>query len=611
MLIAFMYYRNKDNVSILSSENLITFPLYERKKLLLLVGFLLVLPLMSYVGRRQIDLGNDNVVLLVLFLLIPTFVWILSYFRKSLPEAIYPFSLGIIGLSILLSRSLISNYLIGGDIYTEYNSFVQVLSHHKWSTGSMNDAVMGSLSISLLPVMLKTFLGIPNIYIFKLALIIPLAFIPIIGYLVYKKWLNPFYGFLSAFFMITQLPFFYSLSGQLRLGVALVSFILIFMVFFDEDINAINKKILSLILIITMILEYYVLPVIFLVLIFFTYAILSLKKERKNDIIGHILILFTAVVIYIWWGQISSNGFNLYILFSKDIFINLFHLFEKELYSPTITNFITPTDQSLAARIPGIYMRITLLVTAFGIIPIILLKKYKKVFPKEYIILMASCLILIVSSIIVPKLSYKYGIDRIYLQLMTIFAPSFIIGCEVLLNAINAPKIFRSSDILSSIKKDHVIVLLISMQFIFCSLTYNELIGVHAGEILDAQSPAYKMFYIYDAEVRAADWLSGNTNNQNVILGNLVQPFSKGIFEFTVSDINKSSLILWFDMNISSKNNYTFLQNVNIKDKIINAPEYSINDIYIGTRTSNISDFEFIYIDKNKIYDNRYSMIFW
>ena len=85
-----------------------------KNKSLWLLLFPILFPLMSVIGRYFADTTGDNKLLLAVFFLIPLYVILVAWQNKKIPKATYPVALGMIGMAILLSYGLISDYLVGG-----------------------------------------------------------------------------------------------------------------------------------------------------------------------------------------------------------------------------------------------------------------------------------------------------------------------------------------------------------------------------------------------------------------------------------------------------------------------------------------------------------------
>ncbi len=340
-------------------------------------------PFLAIIGRRILDAGGSNAVLLVMFFLIPLYMVVLMWQSKNVPKLTYPLAIGMISLSLLLARGLISSYLIGGDIYAEYHSFQVISKNLRWAIeaeGGIRGMMSGTLSVSLLPAMLQSILGINPLYIYKAVLLIFISLVPVIGYAIYEKYLPPPYGFLSAFFLMAQLPFIYLLTGQIRLGIALLSFSLAVMVLFDDRIVGLNRSLLYLLFLFSLVVQYYALPLIFLVLMFILWLVPSTWKSNFASQTVSIIaaVLLPATAIYFWWGQVTATVFGTYIYFAKEIVSHLANFFAEEARGGLIASLYTPATQlTLVEQVPGIVQRLSLVTVVIGVSSILVRKEQR------------------------------------------------------------------------------------------------------------------------------------------------------------------------------------------------------------------------------------------
>lgn len=598
------YLRNKSEIFIdYKLSNTLTKLRYSFDiKRVLFFSIPIFFPLLCAIGRYFTDIFNDNSVLLFLFFLIIAYVLFLSCSSEYIPDVVYPLAIGMISITLLLSRGLISSYLIGGDIFSEYNSYRLLYENALWSPESAQSLTMASLSVSLLPVILQSLLHIEPLYIEKLILLIPLSLIPVVCYVIYKQYLGETYAFLASFFFIAQIPFLYLLSGQIRVGIALFTFVIMFMVILNKSYDGINKKIILLFLLFSLIVEYYVLPFIFLALISSLYLFSYLSKNDEKLVPNYSILFLGLIWIYLWWGLITTSGFINFAYFGKSVYDNLVNLFVEELFSPYVTSLYSiPKNRAFFENLPGIYLRITSVILFLGVLFSLTIGKLKEQF-SSYRFLMLVSIAFVSLELFIPTLSFKYGVDRLYLQVLTILSPAFIVGCRMLFTFFVrllpnhfSNKLFRLEIL--------ILTLIIIFQFVFSSYLFQQIAGKEGREILDTKSLSYDVYYVHVGEVNAAEWLNGNgESTREVLIGNLIQPFTNGVFEFTSGQIDNRMKIRGFSNN--SSNDYVFLQHLNIFRGLVNSPDQFDNSI------SPLNKYSFLFDKKHKIYNNNLSIIY-
>lgn len=607
------YWRNrKDSYSIMLPNLGADF----RGKRLSLLLLPILFPILTVIGRTVTDAGGSNTLLVSLYIFIPLYVILVMWQNRNIPRMTYPLAIWMISLSILLAHGLISNYVVGGDIISEYHSFQVVSRNLYWSIESERSNGYASLSVSLLPAMLQSILGMNPLYIFKAVLIIPISLIPVAGYMIYERYLEPPYGFLLAFFYIAQLPFNFLLACQIRVGISLLSFVLALMVLFDDQIAGLNKRVLFLIFIFSLAVEYYVAPLLFMFLMFFLYLVPRIRRTGFSASMVSIesAILLPAVLVFFWWGQVTATAFLDYVWYSQQILHQLSSLFVAELRAGEITALYTQaTHLHLYAQVPGFVQRFTFIAIAIGVVSILARKEHRSRFG-SFAILMAVSLAILIAFIVVPWLSIGYGSDRIYMTPLVILAPAFIVGCREISSGIRIAWKYTvrlvkpgvSGHRLQSLQLKSLPPILIGailvLQFFASTYLFNQLvIPSDAREVLDPKSKIYALAYVYDSEVQAAKWLGAdNPGTVPVYYGNIRQRFSGELFEFTDYGVFRDFAVFPLPKEDRIRDSYVFLDHLTLDSGLIIGVVYELSTSF--AETVPVSERAWVYADKNKVY---------
>ena len=172
VLAIFAYIRNKGITFSFSN-----FKLTTGEKAFLIVPALF--PLLSIVGMRIMNLTDNNVLLMLLLFLIPVYVIFISFSNRRVPEKVYPATIFLISISLLLMYSLRSSHIIDGDTHREFFIFLTTLDNLRW--GQLGFGVLDAcLSISILPTIYQTFLNINPEYLFKILFSLIASILPLI-----------------------------------------------------------------------------------------------------------------------------------------------------------------------------------------------------------------------------------------------------------------------------------------------------------------------------------------------------------------------------------------------------------------------------------------------
>ncbi|MFC1948660.1 DUF2206 domain-containing protein [Chloroflexota bacterium] len=188
------------------------------------VLLLCLLPVMSILGTQLVNFYDNNILLMLLIALIALVV-ILAGFTRLIPERYYPWAVFTITLSVLLYRSLISQYISGFDIHGEYASAALVQSTGYWEPS--NPALInGLLSINVLPATVSDISGMSLTLVYKT--MYPLFFsIAYVGlYRLFRNQTNARVAFFAAIFIGLAWRVYYDIvliPRQLIASVFLVS----------------------------------------------------------------------------------------------------------------------------------------------------------------------------------------------------------------------------------------------------------------------------------------------------------------------------------------------------------------------------------------------------
>ena len=231
----------------------------------------MVFPVLSILGATTLNNGGLNYLTMIMIGGIVVYFFFLILLRKKLNHNVYPWGILMVSISLLLSYSLRSWHLTGGDISLEYYVFQLTKSLSRWSSFQFNDPYNTCLSITVLPTVLSNFLNISDEYIYKVIFPVIFSFSVVGLYLLMRKYMKNVPSLLSIFFFVTQLPFLLWIAGIARQEIALYFFILFLLVIFNSDFELKIKEILFLIFGFSLIVSHYSTAYITLFLVSFAF----------------------------------------------------------------------------------------------------------------------------------------------------------------------------------------------------------------------------------------------------------------------------------------------------------------------------------------------------
>ena len=305
-----------------------------------------IFPILSILGAITLNNHGPNYLPLIVLGGIAIYVFFVALLRKKLNKNIYPWSIVMISLSLLLASSLRSWYVSSVDPSLEYYIFQLIKEKQYWNVQLFSHAYNACLSVSILPTILSTFIKINNQYIFKLIITMIFSLTPLVVYLFLKKFTHEIIAFLAVFFFISQPAFIIWASIPIRQEIALLFFALTLPVLFNENFNQTLKNSLFIIFGFSMVVSHYTttyLAILLFVFSYLIYLVLRKTKDKKpfliiykklnlkekiekstnkvnslNGIAIAILIIFTLL-----WNSILPSSFNSLIDFSYQTIQNM------------------------------------------------------------------------------------------------------------------------------------------------------------------------------------------------------------------------------------------------------------------------------------------------
>jgi len=315
----------------------------------------IIFPILSILGAITLNNHGPNYLPLIVLGGIAIYVFFVALLRKKLNKNIYPWSIVMVSLSLLLATSLRSWYVSGVDINLEYYIFQLIKEKQYWNLQLFSHAYNACVSVSILPTILSTFIKINNQYIFKLIITIIFSLTPLVVYLFLKKFTHEILAFLAVFFFISQPAFINWASIPIRQEIALLFFALTLLVLFNENFNQTLKNSLFIIFGFSMVVSHYTTNYLAILLFVFSYLIylvlrktkdkkpfliiykkLNLKEKveksaNKVNSLNGIMIVILIIFTLLWNSILPNNSFNNLIDFTYQTVQNMDKIFSEVL----------------------------------------------------------------------------------------------------------------------------------------------------------------------------------------------------------------------------------------------------------------------------------------
>ena len=630
ILIICSYLRNKTET--------IQFNLKIKKNQMVYYLIPLFFPILAIMGTTLMNKWDINYITFLMLLLIPLYIIFISIKKSKIPNRIYPYSLFLIGISLLLMYALRSNYIIfGADTDWEYYLFSMTLSHEFW-TNFTNVPYDSCISISILPTIYQKFSSIDPEFLFRILYPLLFSISPLIVYSISKKYIGNYYSFLSAFFFISFYQFF---TTNNRIDIALIFFGLVIFAMFSGQISNYYKKFLLIIFLFSIVISHYSTAFITLFILILSFIIIFLYNNTKilrfyianygikksiqiilglskeglkkpkfgldnDNILTITLIVLFFAFLYLWDAIVTQAPFDNFVYFIDQAFINMNSLF---LFQQGNSVIQAATGQSsyylgFPGKIELILSWIIIFITSIGVLGFILRKIIKIGFLKnpfeninaELVIISFVGVSLLIISFISPFISTGYNILRTFFQMLFFLNIFFVIGAFFVLNflktAIN--RLTKRNYKLSE-RTRMIFLLIIIIPYFMCTTgTMYQLFHVDKSIALNSEGKEFDDLFIHQQEIVGAEWLKNyglpnstiNTDDLGrfrVIIGGLIDPHPNSVNN-DINNLNSGYIYLRY-YNVVNKEILSF----NTESSITTVPLSSYNNVFSN---------------KSRIYDN-------
>ena len=604
------YRMNKNVIFSLPNFNLST-----SEKAFLIVPA--IFPALSIFGAYFMNSTNNNIILMFLFFLIPIYVAFVCFSNHKFPARIYPIIIFLISISLVIVYQLRSSHILGMDMHTEFYYFQTTFDNAYWSVWG-HSQLDACLSISLLPTVYQSLLKVDPEYFYKLFYVILFSLFPLIVFIISKKYVGDFYGFLAAVFSMFQARFLFS-GG--RTNVAIFFFAFAMMTLFSDKIDPLKKRILFIVFMASCMVSHYSTTYIFFFILlgaFVGVEILSKKYSVKKVISLTVVILFFSMIFF-WYSQVTETAFNAGIGFVGTTFKNLQEFFILE--SRGTGEALLGKDimqKGIPHKVEFVFTWLTFALIGIGIITLI--RRYKEMsFPElnlkksgflkdkfevAYFVIALACVGLLVVMIALPFVAVGYDMFRLYAVAITILSVFFVIGGMMIakyLNKLLAVLQGKASTNNASQVRTYLIILLVLIPY-FLSVTgvTYQMFGYPRQIILNSEGEQYDTMYVHDQESYGAKWLKVHSEGKTKVYTDFYGKYR------LVSQASFSSKLI---------DRSSLLEHKKIKGCIYLRYYNVVNGKLTGRSSGtfynyNLTEYNDVFVGRNKIYNNGGSVMY-
>lgn len=480
------------------------------------------LPIFAIVGSYYfMNLYDDNTLQLFLILLI-ALIAISIGFNGFFPKKLYPLAIFMVTIALLYHRSLISLYLTGSDIHSEYYLASLVKTQSKWVFVTPYSAA-AMLSITILPSIYSILLDMSIVWVFKVIYPLLFSLVPLGMYRIIQKQIDEKIAFFSCFLMILIFPFYSEMISLARQEVAEFFLVLLVMTLINKKYQLRTKMFLLIIFGFSLISSHYALSFIYAFYIFILgiALIVTIFRKSKEEVIKEIglYLIFASFfigVMFAWYTFVASNEpiDILHRIWNK-ILDAFFNIFNPKLSEGTYIILQKPT--SILASIEKYLHMIVGLLIVVGVFTLLFLKRKEYKMKMEYVAISLANFIILPMCIILPYFASELNITR-FLQIAFIFlAPFCIIGWIFISEILH--KLFKlyhphksTKNSIKALSIFLIVYLLFNTGFIY--IVMGETSTAHPPISLD-KSVDYPCFNV--AEVWAVKWLKSKKDENDKV----------------------------------------------------------------------------------------------
>jgi uncharacterized membrane protein len=559
----------------ISSKKLVTFGLILSAILVLCIA-----------GTLLVDSPphTDNSLLLLMLLSLSVLVGLAAFSKKLVPAELYPPILFVVALALLFHVSLFSNYIVGGDIFGEYDAFRLTAINSYWNP-AISGKLQSMLSVTILPTIYSDVLNLDGTWILKIIYPLIFAFVPLGLYQLLKSRVSKEVAFFSVFFFVSDLTFFTEVAELGRQMIGELFYILLFVTLFSKNVKGSAKWLLFAVFSFGLVVSHYAMAYIFLGLIFAVWLVGFLRKRKTIVPVG--MVALFAILTFSWFIYVSSaSTFNALTQAANTISSNFVSNFFNPQSRGTLTlEAVGASGINSFWHIIGRY--VYYVTEAFIVIGFLglLLKKRRSFLDDDFNLLVLCNILLLGACIVIPNFAATFTVTRFYEVTLFFLAPLCVLGGIDVLKLLSRKKV--KEKYLGLIV---VLVVLIPSFFFQTGFIYE----VSKEQSSSLPLSAYRMDpltlasmgVISEPEVSGAAWLSQYQNSSRFVYADTS---SGSIFAYTGV---QNGVLLSLGVAVPS-GSYVYLRQYNVYDGIVfsssgSVGEFNVSQIVPSLNTTNI-----------------------
>ena len=390
-----------------------------------------LLPIMAILGTTLVNSYNNNIVLMLLIAVI-SIIPIFLIITKVIPENYYPLIVWMVSIAILFHTALISSYICGWDVQTEYYMYKVVVERNLWNSIVPLHQYNGVLSVTILPAIYGFILNLDGVWIFKILFPLFFSLVPLALFQIFQKQFGGKVAFLSIFYFVAVTPFF---TVMLELGkqmIAEVFFAFTLLALLDNKLDRVVKSFFIIVFGMCVVVSHYSTSYLFMLVLLGAFLLMYVIRKKSSPITITLSILF--IVLSLAWYLYGSGGVSFQSLTS----------WGNTVYSG-LGDFLNPLSRFsyymiAKERLPlhDILLYLYLvsqicIVIGFSVLFVDWTRKNDRSISNEYMALSAMFFVFMALSAVLPRLAGVTDLTRSFLFSLFLLAPFSVLGSEIII----------------------------------------------------------------------------------------------------------------------------------------------------------------------------------
>jgi len=461
-------------------------------------------------------------------------------------------------LGLLYHRSLVSDYITGWDIQSEFHTAHQVVLKGIAQLDVVS-TVASTLSTSVFAPLLAVTTGLPLVGVFKLVYPVLYALAATGLFVYFNRMFGPIIGFLSSYLVISTFVFYQVMLDLPRQQLAELFVVLFLLATSSRGLDKTRRVVLATVFSTSIIVSHYALSYIFafVLLSYLAYGRISRRFPESWAISWPSLVTYSVSLVA--WYSYVARSFVISVLIQ--IIDQVSHAILTDFLSPSASQPLAIATSRFAPihQITALFYLTVAMLMGVGILWILV--RRRDLAQSNWMGFSMAGILLLISATILPYVASQLNFNRFFQLSLLLSGP---------LAALALTKIGVRNETTSS-KRIKLLAIFVGLLLLFSSGVVYEI----AGEPPESMSLDGRVDYprFTSAEIAAAVWLESHASD----FASIYSDVYRGLLIVGVMGVNPTPLTTGFD--VPNGTVYVFLGRWNLDRGEIVVYDFTRNGI--------------------------------